>query len=53
MHEPPASLEPQEEAEVLDRGIGILEGITGQAASGLPLPVLGLDPPLARVSGGA
>ena len=38
MHEPPASLEPQEEAEVLDRGIGILEGITGKRPQGYRSP---------------
>ena len=38
MHEPPASLEPREEAEILDRGTEILEGITGQPPRGYRSP---------------
>ena len=38
MHEPPASLTPQEEAEVLDKGIDILQGITGQRPLGYRSP---------------
>ena len=38
MHEPPASLEPVEEAQVLDKGIEILEGITGERPLGYRAP---------------
>ncbi len=38
MHEPPASLEPQEEAEILDKGSAILEGITGERPLGYRAP---------------
>ncbi len=38
MHEPPASLEPQEEAEILDKGSAILEGITGESPLGYRAP---------------
>lgn len=38
LHEPPATLSPQEEAEVLERGIAILEGITGQRPRGYRSP---------------
>ena len=38
MHEPPATLEPQEEEEILDRGIQVLEGITGQRPLGYRSP---------------
>ena len=40
MHEPPATLEPEQEAEVLDRGIQILESITGQRPLGYRSPSL-------------
>ncbi len=38
MHEPPATLSPEQEAEVLDRGIDILERITGHAPLGYRSP---------------
>ena len=38
MHEPPASLEPQEEADILDKGTAILEGITGERPLGYRTP---------------
>ena len=38
MHEPPASLSLQEEADVLDRGSQILEGLTGQRPLGYRSP---------------
>ncbi|MEZ4503340.1 MAG: polysaccharide deacetylase [Dehalococcoidia bacterium] len=38
LHEPPASLTPEEEAEVLDRGLSILEGLTGQRPVGYRSP---------------
>ena len=38
MHEPPATLSPEQEAEVLDRGSDILERITGQAPLGYRSP---------------
>ena len=38
MHEPPATLSPEEEKEVLERGIQILQGITGQAPLGYRSP---------------
>ena len=38
MHEPPASLNPQEEQEILDKGIAILEGITGERPLGYRSP---------------
>ena len=38
MHEPPASLTRDEEANVLDRGIGILERITGERPLGYRSP---------------
>ncbi|MCI0437754.1 MAG: polysaccharide deacetylase [Chloroflexi bacterium] len=38
MHEPPASLSPEKEAEILDKGIEILEGITGQRPLGYRSP---------------
>jgi peptidoglycan/xylan/chitin deacetylase (PgdA/CDA1 family) len=38
MHEPPATLDPQKEAEILDRGSAILEGITGQRPLGYRSP---------------
>ena len=38
MHEPPATLEPDEEAAILDKGIQILEGITGQRPLGYRSP---------------
>ncbi len=34
MHEPPSSLSPEEEARVLQKGIDILEGLTGQRPRG-------------------
>ena len=38
MHEPPATLTPQQEEEVLDKGISILKGITGEAPRGYRSP---------------
>ena len=38
MHEPPATLTRAEEAEVLDRGIDILGGLTGEAPAGYRSP---------------
>ena len=38
MHEPPATLEPQQEEEILDKGIQVLEGITGQRPLGYRSP---------------
>ena len=38
MHEPPATLSPEQEAEVLDRGSDILERITGHAPLGYRSP---------------
>ncbi len=38
LHEAPSSVEPQEEAAILDRGIRILEGITGQRPLGYRSP---------------
>ena len=38
MHEPPATLTKQQEADVLDRGSGILEGITGERPVGYRSP---------------
>ena len=38
MHEPPSSLSPEEEKEVLERGISILKGITGVAPVGYRSP---------------
>ena len=43
MHEPPASLEPHEETEVLDNGIRILEGISGQRPLGYRSPSFDLS----------
>ena len=38
MHEPPASLSPEEEKQVLEKGIEILQGITGEAPKGYRSP---------------
>ena len=38
MHEPPASMSAEEEAAVLDKGIEILEGVTGQRPLGYRSP---------------
>ena len=38
MHEPPATLSEEEEGEVLDRGISIIEGITGERPVGYRSP---------------
>lgn len=38
LHEPPATLSADEEAEVLDRGSDILEGITGERVAGYRSP---------------
>ncbi|MFQ5860690.1 MAG: polysaccharide deacetylase [Dehalococcoidia bacterium] len=38
LHEPPISLSAEEEAEVLDRGIAILQGLTGQPPRGYRSP---------------
>ena len=38
MHEPPSSLSAEEEKQVLDKGIEILQGITGQAPLGYRSP---------------
>tara|TARA_B100000809_G_C15095406_1_gene514797 strand:- start:701 stop:1042 length:342 start_codon:yes stop_codon:yes gene_type:complete len=52
MHEPPATLEPQKEAEVLDRGLQILDRITGQRPLG-HLAVVGTQPVQPGPAGGA
>ena len=38
MHEPPASLSPEEEKQVLEKGIDILHGITGEQPKGYRSP---------------
>ena len=38
MHEPPATLTPEQEEEVLHKGISILKGITGEAPRGYRSP---------------
>ncbi len=38
MHEPPGTISPQEEADILDRGIRILEGLTGERPRGYRSP---------------
>jgi len=38
MHEPPASMNPEEEEHVLEKGINILEGLTGQKPIGYRSP---------------
>ena len=38
MHEPPATLTPQQEADVLDRGSAVLERITGEKPQGYRSP---------------
>ena len=38
MHEPPSTLSPSEEAEVLDKGIDILESLTGERPKGYRSP---------------
>ena len=38
MHEPPATLSREQEAEVLDRGIDILSGLTGKSPAGYRSP---------------
>ena len=38
MHEPPGYLEPDQEREILERGIDILQGITGVAPTGYRSP---------------
>ena len=38
MHEPPATLSPEQEKDILERGTSILEGITGQAPVGYRSP---------------
>ena len=38
MHEPPASLTAEQEIEVMDRGLAILEGITGERPRGYRAP---------------
>jgi len=38
MHEPPATLSPDQEQEILEKGISILAGITGQAPLGYRSP---------------
>ena len=38
IHEAPASMNAEEEEEVLDKGIGILEGLTGEAPRGYRSP---------------
>ena len=43
MHEPPASLEPDEELAVLDKGSQILEGITGERPLGYRSPSFDLS----------
>ena len=43
MHEPPSSLQPEEELEVLDKGIRILEGITGTRPLGYRSPSFDLS----------
>ena len=43
MHEPPATLTAEEEWAVLEKGISILEGTTGQRPLGYRSPVLGIE----------
>ena len=43
MHEPPTTLDPEQEAEILDRGIRILEDITGAAPKGYRAPSFGVS----------
>ena len=38
MHEPPSTLSPEEEKQVLEKGISILQGITGEAPKGYRSP---------------
>lgn len=38
MHEPPGYLDPKQETEILEKGIDILKGITGQAPTGYRSP---------------
>ncbi len=38
LHEPPATLTPEQEADVLDQGSGILRGITGEQVAGYRSP---------------
>ena len=38
LHEPPATLSAEEEAEVLDKGSDILRGITGESVAGYRSP---------------
>ena len=40
MHGPPSTLEPEQEADILDKGIQIIEGITGQRPLGYRSPSL-------------
>ena len=40
MHEPPATMDPEEEEEILDKGIRILEGIVGEKPVGYRAPSL-------------
>ena len=44
IHEPPASMSPEEEAEVLEKGISILSDITGRAPLGYRSPSWELSP---------
>ena len=44
MHEAPASMSPEEEEEVLEKGIDILTGITGQPPKGYRSPSWELSP---------
>ena len=44
MHEPPARLTPAEEREVLEKGIDILEGLTGQRPRGYRSPSWDVTP---------
>ena len=43
MHETPNTLDPEQEAEVLDRGVKILEGITGARPRGYRAPSFGMS----------
>lgn len=40
LHEPPSTLEPEEEKEILDKAMAILEGITGRRPLGFRSPSL-------------
>ena len=53
LHEPPATLSPEEEAEVLDRGSDILQDITGEPVVGYRSPSWGAERHLTQAHGRA